>query len=526
MIRPTSDQRSTRGLTFKRALVAGLTCVALAPTALGENGTYTVQRGETVASIARRLKLTEDQLRDLNHLPAKTLVKEGQKLAIPEHIDVPTPVSSEAGQPAAKSTSSSTGTAADSATSGVDASAVSTIYQVQAGDSLTKIALIHRMSPETLATANHLKVDAILQIGQKLTVPTPGKPVAAPAPAPVASAAPEPKATPAAAPKPVQPEPVVAKAAVAESKSEPTHADSKPAPKPQPVAVQVGEGRVKLRSTASMEAAVVSSVDPGTKLTIVGKDGQWWKVAVPGSKQVAYVAGWVVQPILPGQSAPEVKVAVKPKPTPASDPTETADARNATAIASIAGDRVNLRSGPSAESTKLSVLDGGTTFSVLDKDGDWVKVKAGDSVGWVSKSLTSLGEPRPDSSSSSSSKGEKFLRLAMTYMGTPYVRGGTSHDGVDCSGLTYAVARELGISLPRTSSDQWGVGKAVEKGNLKPGDLVFFKNTYRDGISHVGVYAGGGKFVHAVRSGKPVSVSSLDDGYYVAHWAGAYRVTD
>ena len=70
------------------------------------------------------------------------------------------------------------------------------------------------------------------------------------------------------------------------------------------------------------------------------------------------------------------------------------------------------------------------------------------------------------------------------------------------------------------------LGKAVEKGNLKPGDLVFFKNTYRDGISHVGVYAGGGKFVHAVRSGKPVSVSSLDDGYYVAHWAGAYRVTD
>ncbi|MBI5831440.1 MAG: C40 family peptidase [Armatimonadetes bacterium] len=514
MIRPTSDQRSTRGLTLKRALVAGLTCVALAPTALGENGTYTVQSGETVASIARRLKLTEEHLRDLNHLPAKSLVKEGQKLAIPEQIASPIPAPSAAGATVAKSAGSS----ADSVVSGVDAATSTTVYQVQAGDSLTRIALIHRMSPEALATANQLKVDAILQIGQKLTVPTPGKPASMAASAPTATAAPEPKpaAVAVAAPKPVQPEPRAAEAHAKPEKAAP----SKPA---QPVAVQVGEGRVKLRSSASMEAGVVSSVDPGSRLTIVGKDGQWWKVAVPGTKQVAYVAGWVVQPILAGQAPSEVKVATKPTPTPANEPRETVDAKSSGSLASIAGDRVNLRSGPSAESTKLSVLDGGTTFSILDKDGEWVKVKAGDSVGWVSKSLTSLGEPHADSSSS---KGEKILRLAMTYLGAPYVRGGTSHDGVDCSGLTYAVARELGINLPRTSSDQWGVGKAVDKGNLKPGDLVFFKNTYRDGISHVGVYAGGGRFVHAVRSGKPVSISSLDDGYYVAHWAGAYRVTE
>jgi len=286
--------------------------------------------------------------------------------------------------------------------------------------------------------------------------------------------------------------------------------------------VQVRGDRVKLRAAASMEAGVVTSIDAGTRLTIVGKDGQWWKVSVPGSNKVAYVAGWVVQPLIPGQPVPEVKVAAKPTPAPASEPRETADAKSAVATATIAGDRVNLRSGPSTESTKVSVLDGGTAFSVLDKDGDWLKVKVGESVGWVSKSLTSLGEPRPDSSD----KGDKIVRLAMTYLGTPYRRGGTSHDGVDCSGLTYAVARELGISLPRTSSDQWGVGKAVDKGNLKAGDLVFFKNTYREGISHVGVYIGDGKFVHAVRSGKPVSVTSLNDDYYTAHWAGAYRITD
>jgi cell wall-associated NlpC family hydrolase len=72
----------------------------------------------------------------------------------------------------------------------------------------------------------------------------------------------------------------------------------------------------------------------------------------------------------------------------------------------------------------------------------------------------------------------------------------------------------------------WGNGQKVDRGNLRPGDLVFFKNTYRSGISHVGVYVGDGRFVHAVRPGKSVQVSDLTECYYSAHWAGAYRIVD
>ncbi|GGA53008.1 C40 family peptidase [Paenibacillus physcomitrellae] len=107
-------------------------------------------------------------------------------------------------------------------------------------------------------------------------------------------------------------------------------------------------------------------------------------------------------------------------------------------------------------------------------------------------------------------------------LGTPYKTGGTTTKGFDCSGFTRYVFAKLGITLPHQSGSQFKMGKAVEKSQLIPGDLVFF-NTSGSGVSHVGVYVGDGKFAHA-SSSKGVTISKLSESYYVNRYVGAKRI--
>ena len=117
----------------------------------------------------------------------------------------------------------------------------------------------------------------------------------------------------------------------------------------------------------------------------------------------------------------------------------------------------------------------------------------------------------------------RILSTAQKYIGVPYVFGGTSPSGFDCSGLVYYVLAELGYPAPRTAAAQYAMGSSVSHDGLRPGDLVFFENTYTSGISHVGIYAGGGSFLHAPNEGSSVSYSSLS-GYWAEHYAGARRL--
>ena len=118
-----------------------------------------------------------------------------------------------------------------------------------------------------------------------------------------------------------------------------------------------------------------------------------------------------------------------------------------------------------------------------------------------------------------------FVRVAMRYAGTPYVWGGESHNGFDCSGFVIVVMRDLGYrALPHSAAEQFSYGTAVAQELLKPGDLVFFKNTYKQGVSHVGIYLGRRRFINAAGTGKGTIVSSLDDPFWVAHYAGARRL--
>jgi cell wall-associated NlpC family hydrolase len=114
-----------------------------------------------------------------------------------------------------------------------------------------------------------------------------------------------------------------------------------------------------------------------------------------------------------------------------------------------------------------------------------------------------------------------LTRTALRYLGVPYVWGGESFYGVDCSGFVQAVFRHNGIELPRTADAQFEVGRRVLETDLRPGDLVFFQ-TYTEGASHVGIYLGGGRFVHASAS-NGVRIDSLSDGYYATRYLGARR---
>ena len=116
-----------------------------------------------------------------------------------------------------------------------------------------------------------------------------------------------------------------------------------------------------------------------------------------------------------------------------------------------------------------------------------------------------------------------LIETALSCRGTRYRRGGTSRGGFDCSGFTRYVFAKYGISLPHSSKAQACVGKRVSKDALQPGDLVFF-HTYRSGISHVGIYIGDGKFVHAARYGRGVRVDALSSSYYSSRYRGARRV--
>lgn len=121
--------------------------------------------------------------------------------------------------------------------------------------------------------------------------------------------------------------------------------------------------------------------------------------------------------------------------------------------------------------------------------------------------------------------GNNIVATAQKYLGVPYVWGGKSPSGFDCSGFVYYVFNEAGYPLSRSMTYQYKAGTPVSKDELQPGDIVFFQNTYTTGMSHVGIYTGNGMFIHAPSTGKNVSYADLNSSYYINHWYGAVRIT-
>ena len=111
------------------------------------------------------------------------------------------------------------------------------------------------------------------------------------------------------------------------------------------------------------------------------------------------------------------------------------------------------------------------------------------------------------------------VRFARRFLGVRYSYGGTSpRSGFDCSGFTRFVYAHFGIALPHYSGAQFGMGRRVSRAGLRPGDLLFF-----DGLGHVGLYVGGGRFIHAPHTGTRVSIAPLT-GWYAGRFDGARRL--
>ena len=124
-----------------------------------------------------------------------------------------------------------------------------------------------------------------------------------------------------------------------------------------------------------------------------------------------------------------------------------------------------------------------------------------------------------------SHKASELVVNAMGFLGVPYKRGGNNENGFDCSGFVRTIyQRSVGLLLPRRAEQQAAATESIDKSDLQPGDLVFF-NTLRRAFSHVGIYVGEGKFIHAPKPGAEVRVESMGGRYWQTRFDGARRVT-
>lgn len=192
-------------------------------------------------------------------------------------------------------------------------------------------------------------------------------------------------------------------------------------------------------------------------------------------------------------------------------------------------------------STVIGNLENGTELTVLDEIEDFYKVDCGEMIGFIAKEQVKVDDNKcyyvncdTESSETVTLPGREdeeldalrfeLLELAEEQLGVPYVYGGTSPYGFDCSGFVQYIYNQMGYSLNRGATGQMSDGLVVEAEDLQPGDLVFFQSTSSESAisSHVGIYMGDGEFIHAASKG--ISYSSLEDGYYAEHFLCARRV--
>lgn len=131
--------------------------------------------------------------------------------------------------------------------------------------------------------------------------------------------------------------------------------------------------------------------------------------------------------------------------------------------------------------------------------------------------------PVQPSQDRSSSRGQVIVNAAIDMLGTPYRYGGYSSSGVDCSGLVYLAHRHAGIMVPRTTRGQIKAITPIPQDQIRPGDLLFFRLNSRQ-VSHVGIYAGNGKFIHAPSTGKQVSYAYLSNRFWASRLVTAGRL--
>lgn len=215
----------------------------------------------------------------------------------------------------------------------------------------------------------------------------------------------------------------------------------------------------------------------------------------------------------------------------------------------VKGTSVNARSEANKSSEVVKVLNTNDSVKVTGEDGDWYIIKIDNKKAYVSKSLLSSKKVEVTSRSSTSLEesnkenveqpvetvtksetvasnpnGKAIIAYARNFLGYRYVYGTNGPNTFDCSGFVQYVYKHFGYSLSRSSSTQANDGVAVSKSNLQPGDILIFRDTSNSRIGHVGLYIGGGEFIHASNSKTGVIISSLSSASYQKRYVGARRI--
>lgn len=273
---------------------------------------------------------------------------------------------------------------------------------------------------------------------------------------------------------------------------------------------------LRLRSSAATTASTLDTAVRGECVVVIAKEGEWYRVNY--NLQEGYM------------HSDYLTVSTK----------ENAEL----GYGKISGAGVNLRTGPGTSYSVAAVSGNGDRCYIIGINDGWYKVLFQDKTCYIRSDFVELTEfpyENPDSpnspkhyrggkaigNSSSASAvpvsvtGSQILAEAKKYLGCPYRAGGASPSGFDCSGFLYYVLKQLGLSPYRTPSEQYQMGTSVEKTALRVGDLVFFGSGR---ITHSGIYAGNGQFIHAPNSRSSVSYSDLTTGYWAQAYYGACRV--
>lgn len=285
----------------------------------------------------------------------------------------------------------------------------------------------------------------------------------------------------------------------------------------------VDASALRLRSGPSTSYATLAYASKGEYVVVTGKTGSWYKVSYNLTE------GYMHESYINTYTAKNVELG----------------------YGSVNGNKVNVRSGPGTSYSSLTRANNGEKAYIIGFNNQWYKVIFGSHIGYIRSDYLDLTEIPYENKASNkdplffvngkstgvtpsasalnggsmttSATRQQIVDNAKKLLGTPYVWGGSTPKGFDCSGFVQYVLNLSGINLPRTTTEQYKVGTYVAKSNLQPGDLVFLQNTYRAGISHVGIYIGDGKMIHA-SSSKGVVTSSLSSSYYTQHYYGARRV--
>ena len=278
---------------------------------------------------------------------------------------------------------------------------------------------------------------------------------------------------------------------------------------------------LRLRSGPSTSYATISSAAYGDYVLITGKTGKWYQVIFN------LKSGYMHEDYLKTYTAKNVELG----------------------YGKITGNSVNVRSGPGTSNRSIAKAGTGEAAYVIGFNQQWYKVIHKNQIGYIRSDFLELTQipyenagsvnkplffvngqstgiaPGADAlnASSESQKRNQSVAEAQKYLGVPYLWGGETSKGFDCSGFVKYVFNQCGLSLPRTTELQATVGSYVSKSGLRPGDLVFLQNTYRAGISHVGIYIGNNQMIHA-SSSKGVVISNLTNSYYMEHYHSGRKI--